>query len=43
MNDQNSPEWPEQPPADMPGANDIDTMMLGADRLAELEAEAARY
>jgi molecular chaperone GrpE len=43
MNDQNSPEWPEQPPADMPGANDNDTMMQAADRLAELEAEAARY
>jgi molecular chaperone GrpE len=41
MNDQNSPEWPEQPPADMPGAND--NMVQAADRLAELEAEAARY
>ena len=22
MNDQNSPEWPEKPPADMPGATE---------------------
>ena len=41
MNDQNSPEWPEQPPADLAGAND--NLVQAADRLAELEAEAARY
>jgi len=41
MNDQNSPEWPEQPPADMAGAND--NLVHTTDRMAELEAEAARY
>jgi molecular chaperone GrpE len=40
MNDVNSPEWPEQPPVDTAGANDN---LAAADRLAELEAEAARY
>ena len=41
MNDQNSPEWPEQPPTDLAGAND--NLVQATDRLAELEAEAARY
>jgi molecular chaperone GrpE len=41
MNDGNSPEWPEQPAIDPTGAND--NLAQAADRLAELEAEAARY
>jgi molecular chaperone GrpE len=41
MNDGNSPEWPEQPPVDAAGAND--NLAQPADRLAELEADAARY